>query len=142
MSFEEFFNTYCGNSNTDFNGFGCEDIPNGFQDLDPNMFITLATLVANISARDLPFNLQYTIGNWLQVVGQAMVAYNAQQQYFQNGPGLYYDIRNKNIGNDSCKSSSESTVKNDCNYQHDLAELKEHIKILYEEISRLKKEND
>lgn len=82
MSFEEFFNTYCGNSNIDFNGFGCENIPNRFQDLDSNMFITLANLVANISARNLPFNLQYAIGNWLQVVGQVMVAYNTQQQYF------------------------------------------------------------
>ena len=35
------------------------------------------------------------ISNWLNLVGQAIETYGAQQQYFQNGPGRYYDLRVK-----------------------------------------------
>ena len=50
-------------------------------------------------AANLPFNVQNSVANWLMLVGQAMLVYNAQQQYFQTGPGRYYDIRNKNVTN-------------------------------------------
>lgn len=84
----------------------------------------------------MPFNVQYAIGNWLQLASQLILTYNAQQQYMQSGPGRYYDIRNKNINNNECENSGESSKVCDC--KKELYELKQHIKVLYDEIDRLK----
>lgn len=54
----------------------------------------------------------------------------------QSGPGKYYDIRNKNINNNECENSKESSKVCDC--KKELCELKKHIKVLYDEIDRLK----
>lgn len=104
-SFEEFFKCFGFNSNQSGNNTppgapqGPCDIPGGFQDLDPMAFATIGEIIANIMAANLPFNVQNSVANWLMLVGQAMLVYNAQQQYFQTGPGRYYDIRNKNVTN-------------------------------------------
>jgi len=42
------------------------------------------------------------VGNWLMLVGQAIVTLNAQQQYFETGSGRYYDVKNKNVLNSFC----------------------------------------
>lgn len=141
MNFEEFFNAYCGNSNpnnvNNTAGFGCDDVPGGFQDLDPELFTMLGSIIGTISARNLPFNLQNAIGNWLELVGQAILTYNCQQQYLQNGPGRYYDIRNKNVGNATCPSASGQSSS--CNCQSEIEELKKQIKKLSEKIDKLEK---
>lgn len=152
MNFEEFFNSYYRNfnnmnnvNNTDnsdnsfdgVSGFGCNDMPGGFQDLDPSFFATLSSLVGLISAQNLPFNLQNAIGNWFELLGQVILTYNAQQQYFQNGPGHYYDIRNKNIGNSACQSSSGQSSTSTCNCEEEIKKLKKEIKKLSEKIDRL-----
>lgn len=104
-SFEEFFKCFGFNSNQSGNNNpqgapqGPCDIPGGFQDLDPMAFTTIGEIAANIMSANLPLNVQNSIANWLMLVGQAMLVYNAQQQYFQTGPGRYYDIRNKNVTN-------------------------------------------
>ena len=98
------------NSNYNSNYYGCNDIPNGFQTLHPELFIIIGEILGNIVAGSVPFNVQNSIGNWLQLVGQAILTYNAQQQYFQAGPGRYYEARNYNIVNPFCSSSSPSTA--------------------------------
>ena len=118
------------------NGLGCDDIPGGFQELNPEIFTMIAALVGETLAGNMPFNVQYAIGNWLQLASQLILAYNAQQQYLQSGPGRYYDVRNKNINNSECENSNDSSKS--CHCKNELYELKKHIKALYEEIDRLK----
>ena len=48
------------------------------------------------------------LGNWLQLVGQVIQLYNSQQQYFQSGPGRYYDKGYKNVSNPFCANPKES----------------------------------
>ncbi|MCF0148840.1 MAG: hypothetical protein HUJ77_10650, partial [Clostridium sp.] len=103
-------NNNSNNSNYRSNYYGCNDIPNGFQTLHPELFIIIGEILGNIVAGSVPFNVQNAIGNWLQLVGQAILTYNAQQQYFQAGPGRYYDIANFNIVNPFCSSESPSTA--------------------------------
>ena len=96
MQFNDYENFFrCFNINPES---GC-DVPEGFQDINPELFITIAELLGNIMAGNMPFNIQNAVGNWLMLVGQAIVTFNAQQQYFQNGPGRYYNIRYRNSGN-------------------------------------------
>ena len=73
------------------------DIPGGFQDINPMFFLTIGEVIGNIISGSVPFNVAVAISNWLNLVGQAIETYGAQQQYFQNGPGRYYDLRYKNV---------------------------------------------
>lgn len=98
------------NSNYNSNYYGCNDIPNGFQNLHPELFVIIGEILGNIVAGSIPFNVQNAIGNWLQLVGQAIETYNAQQQYFQSGPGRYYDVNTRNIDNPFCSSAAPSTA--------------------------------
>lgn len=122
---------------------GC-DIPGGFQDMDPQLFILIAELIGNIMAGELPFNIQNAIGNWLQLVGQAIETYNAQQQYFQSGPGRYYNRQNKNVSNPFCStnndesSSDGESQQQEGNGEKEIAELKNQVLRLCDEINILK----
>lgn len=91
------------------------DIPGGFQDINPIVFITIGELIGNIIAGNVPFNVAVAISNWLNLVGQAIETYGAQQQYFQNGPGRYYDLRYKNVNNPFCSCNSKENSNSDCN---------------------------
>ena len=67
----------------------------------------IGELLGNVFAGTMPFNVQNAIGNWLQLVGQAMLTYNAQQQYYQSGPGRYYDRANRDVTNPFIPSDSD-----------------------------------
>lgn len=69
------------------------------QDFSPEILLALGDILGDIAARGLPFNIQNVLGNWFMLVGQALITFNAQQQYMENGPGQYYDIKHKNSGN-------------------------------------------
>lgn len=116
--------------------FGCNDIPNGFQDMHPELFIVIAELLGNIMAGKLPFNVQNAVGNWLMLVGQAIVTFNAQQQYFQGGPGRYYDVRNKNVTNSFCSSGPDETSQKKSSSE--VESLKKDLKELKKEVNDLK----
>lgn len=136
----------CGNS----------DIPGGFQDLNPVLFALVAEIVGNMLASNIPFNVQNAIGNWFCLIGQTIVTINAQQQYFQGGPGRYYNPIYRNASNPFCestvdesgvntagnKSSSSSSTKNKSS--NDFIEvnknLQDRIDKLESEIENLKKE--
>ena len=132
------------NSNTN-NNYGCYDIPNGFQDLSPELFIIIGEILGNIIAGSIPFNVQNTLGNWLQLVGQAIETYNAQQQYFQSGPGRYYDPKNFNVANPFCNSNStKTTTSNNSNSKNNdaniarIEELEKQVQELTNEINEIK----
>lgn len=136
MDFQEFFkncgynfeNSNCGNDEFG-KPFGCNDIPGGFQNLNPNFFALIGQILGDSMAGKLPSNVQNALGNWLQLVGQTLETYSAQQQYFQSGPGYFYNINNKNVNNSSCseKSNDSEIIK----------ELKKEIKKLNEKVSIL-----
>lgn len=93
---------------------GCSDIPNGFQSLNPELFVIIGEILGNIVAGNLPFNVQNAVGNWLELVGQAILTFNAQQQYFQGGPGRYFTPKNYNVTNSFCTTTPSNTDQNNC----------------------------
>lgn len=137
--FEEFMNMFNKSSEGD-NIEGGKDTKGGFQNLDPHVFTMLAQLVGLALSDNLPFNLQNAIGNWLELVGQVIETYNAQQQYMQNGPGRYYNIKNKNVTNPFCteKGFESNSAKGNNQYSTDIKNLKEEISRLSREVESLK----
>ncbi len=91
---------------------GCNDIPEGFQCLNPELFVVIGEVLGNIIAGSIPFNVQNSVGNWLELVGQAILTYNSQQQYFQSGPGRYFDPVNYNVSNPFCNTNSTNSNQN------------------------------
>lgn len=88
-----------------------------FQNVNPELFIVVGELLGNVIANELPFNVQNAVGNWLQLVGQAIETYNAQQQYYQQGPGRYFTPDSFNVDNPFCQNNQQgeqsgSTVSN------------------------------
>lgn len=134
----------------------CSDIPGGFQDIPPQLVLVIGELLGNVIAGNLPFNIQNLVGNWLQLVGQAIEVFNAQQQYYQGGPGRYYNPIYRNAANPFCSSasdesqanvssnkkkkstsssSSKETQSNECIY-----ELKQSIEVLNKQVEELQKQ--
>lgn len=99
-----------GNNNrffyTNEYGYGCNDMPGGFQRINPMLFIVIGDILGDLMSGKLPFNVQNAVGNWIQLVGQAIETYSSQQQYFQSGPGRYYSPENLNITNGTCPTST------------------------------------
>ena len=83
-----------------------------FQNVNPELFIVVGELLGNVIANELPFNVQNAVGNWLQLVGQAIEAYNAQQQYYQQGPGRYFTPDSFNVDNPFCQNNEQSSQNN------------------------------
>lgn len=127
----------------------CEDIPGGFQDLHPQLFVLIGDIMGQIMVGDMPFNVQNSIGNWFELIGQVILTYSAQQQYFQNGPGRYYNRKYKNVGNPFCETNPTPDNQNDgegtgqsvgqsLDYNKEILSLKNNIKSLTKEIESLK----
>ncbi|NFS68305.1 hypothetical protein FDF16_09515 [Clostridium botulinum] len=91
---------------------GCYDIPNGFQSLNPQLFVAIGGILGDILAGSIPSNVQASIGNWLVLVGQAILTFNSQQIYFQQGPGRYFNPCNYNVDNPFCETTSKNTTQN------------------------------
>ncbi|WP_315079055.1 hypothetical protein [uncultured Clostridium sp.] len=169
FSFNDFFDYMQNNQNTSDwdcdnqncnsdtqssnNNINCNDIPGGFQNLNPQVFITLGELLGNIMSANLPFNVQNAIGNWLQLVGQTILTFNSQQQYFQGGPGRYYNLKYKNVANPFCPAQRTQTDTNQTGdsyeplktstkslnkYESEIKDLKNSIEELRKEIDDLK----
>ena len=147
-NFEDFAKNcgYTGDDNSNKSGEsknnnsteGCNDIPGGFQDLNPQLFTVIGELLGSIMAGNMPFNVQNAVGNWLELLGQVILTCNAQQQYLQSGPGRYYNTNNKNVNNSFCASNSNSSSNtSSCG---ELDELRKSISNLMGEVKELKKE--
>lgn len=112
------------------------DVPGGFQDLNPIIFITLAEVIGDLLSGNLPFNVANSISNILNLVGQVIETYSAQQTYFQSGPGRDYNEAYKNISNPYCSSVNEEDEQN----SEKSKKMIEDIHILSEKVSFLEKE--
>ena len=148
--FEEFFYNMFNFTGT-FDEQGCSDMPGGFQDLNPQLFSLMGQIIGMVMSGNLPFNVQNAIGNWLMLVGQTIETYSGQQQYFQSGPGRYYDLKYKNVTNPFCPQSNqssstsqtgESTSKNKQTAKtcSDIEHLRKEVDRLSLELERLRKE--
>ena len=91
---------------------GDSDIPGGFQDLNPQALIAIASILGINIASKLPFNTQNAVGNFLELLGQVIITFNAQQQYFQGGPGRYYNPIYRNAANPFCPDTTDESSKN------------------------------
>ena len=135
-----------GNSFGGFD-FKCEDIPCGFQRMYPQLFVIIGEIIGNAVAGRLPLNVQDAFGNWLQLVGQIILTYNAQQQYFQSGPGRYFSPINYNVSNPFCTYGSYTDEKEDKKShkkskvtKKDIRKLDSNINELVREMNSLKSE--
>ena len=91
------------------NDYNCKNIFSVFQALHPRLFTLTSEVLGDILCQKLPFNVQYALGNWLECVGDAIIAYNYKQLYFQSGPGRYYNIIYKNVTNPFCAGNRNTT---------------------------------
>jgi len=106
--------TNTNNATNNSCNMGCSDIPNGFQSLNPELFVIIGEILGNIIAGNIPYNVQNAVGNWLELVGQAILTFNAQQQYFQSGPGRYFNPKNYNVNNSFCSTTPTNAAQNNC----------------------------
>ena len=132
---------------TNENGYGCNDMPGGFQKINPMLFVVIGDILGDLMSGKLPFNVQNAVGNWIQLVGQAIETYSGQQQYFQSGPGRYYSPENLNVTNPLCPTSSSnettSTSNTNSNSQNETSSDNEKlIESLYCIIKDMKDELD
>lgn len=140
-----------GNYNfSDDENVNCSDIPGGFQKLYPELFVLIGEVLGNVISKKLPSNVQNSFGNWLQLVGQVILTYNAQQQYFQGGPGRYFSPKYYNATNPFC-SDTQSTVDGEekensinkgskKNKSKEMKNIQAQIDELNKELNKLKKE--
>lgn len=132
--------------------FADSDIPNGFQDLNPEFFTMAASILGTAFASNMPFNIQNALANWLQLLGQSILTFNAQQQYFQNGPGRVYNPVYRNSANPFCSAETQSntqfnqdtnnTTTDNVSYEtlDEIEELKKYISVLSIEVKNLRNE--
>lgn len=153
-NFEEYINWNCGgdsqgSGNTNNCRFFDSDIYGGFQDINPEIFLLMGNLIGTVMSENMPFNVQNAVGNWITLIGQTILTYNAQQQYFQNGPGRYYEARWRNVGNPFCPNSGVSSETGNntdtgnsrkSNNLNQNSELIERINNLEKELNYLKRE--
>lgn len=129
---------YCRNANS--------DIPNGFQDIEPMLLVTIAEILANALTGKLPANVLIAYGNFLQLISQIIATYNAQQQYQQSGPGRYYNPTYRNVTNPyfinpspTSNAGGETTTEHSPPNEKERRNLDE-IRVLKKEIENLKKQ--
>ena len=113
-----------------------------FQQVNPELFILVGELLGNVIANEIPLNVQNAVGNWLQLVGQAILTYNAQQQYYQQGPGRYFTPDSFNVDNPFCQSNQSNqdgmSVEQLRQFQETLEQLVKRIETLEQELKTMK----
>lgn len=127
-----------------------QDMPYGYQDIDPMLITVCSEIISNVISGRLPYAVANSYGNWLQLIAQVIMVFNSQQQYQQSGPGRYYNPANKNVSNpfgdepsypnggEQVKKKSKKKKKDDNRAMED---LKSEIEKLKEEIEKLKEGN-
>lgn len=154
--FDEDGNIDMDNSNFNEDSFiGCKDMTGGFQNMYPQLFVLIGEVLGAIISQKLPINVQNSFGNWLQLIGQVILTYNAQQQYFQGGPGRYFNPKYYNVSNSFCggtdyeedgetkggTGNSSSNNMKTRNVEKEIKSLKKEISELKREIYRLKRKD-
>lgn len=125
------FNNSTGSSNNSSNSQNSDrDSINGFQDMDPNIFCIIGELAGQVVASNLPFNVQNALGNWLVLVGQVIITFNSQQQYFIAGEGRKYYSELRDVlsplythsadnSNNTVQNAVNSTPANEANLNNE-----------------------
>ncbi|MBN1045883.1 hypothetical protein DVW08_11050 [Clostridium botulinum] len=116
------------------------DMPYGFQDLDPMLMLVIGELIANAISSKLPSSLLNAYGNWLQLVGQVIETFNAQQQYQECGPGRYYNPMYKNVANPFCSNDDVKFQKEGRSQKRNKKDNCDKIKKLTLRVDELEKE--
>lgn len=80
------------------------DIPGGFQDINPLLFISIGEILGDIMSGNMPYNEANSVSNFFLLVGQILEAWSVQIQYEEIGPGRYYSPLYKNIENPYCNA--------------------------------------
>lgn len=129
-----------------FTGFkpNCNDVFNGFQTLNPEVFNIIGEILADVVAGRIPFNVQNALGNWIQLVGQIIETYSAQQNYFQSGPGRFYNLKYYNVANpfvpsneQETNSSQSSVSSNNITSENQLDDIRKTIEELRKDIRHI-----
>lgn len=130
---------------------GCNDIPGGFQEIYPELYVIVGEILGSVLSGKMPINVQNSFGNWLELLGQIILTYNAQQQYYENGAGRYFRPENLNISNDFCKHEDDKEddqgdtkigkgkKEKRKSLEAEISNLKKQISSLEQEISNLKR---
>ena len=87
------------------------DIPGGFQDINPLLFITIGEILGDIMAGNMPYNVANSVSNFFLLVGQILEACSVQIQYEEIGPGRFYSPLYKNIENPYCNDDFTKEIK-------------------------------
>lgn len=115
------------------------DIPGGFQDINPTLFVLIAEFIGNIVAGSLPFNVANTTAQWLNLIGQIIETYSTQQVYFQTGPGRYYNPLYRNVQNPFCSTECTSNNDNNSSLLIEIQKLTNEVTSLKNELNMIKK---
>ncbi len=91
---------------------GCKDMTGGFQSVYPQLFVLVGEVIGAIISEKIPINEHDSFVNWLQLIGQVILTYNAQQQYFQGDPGRYFNPKYYNVTNPFCNATPTNTTQN------------------------------
>lgn len=84
-------------------------------DIPPALFTITAELLGVLISESLRFNQQNSVGNWLELVGQVIETYNAQQQLRQQGPGA---LPGSNFNMSLAKQSANEPLENFAHLLH------------------------
>lgn len=109
------------------------------QDIHPEFTLLVAELLGNFLPLKIPFNVQNLIGNWLLLVGQLILVFNAQQQFQQNGSGHYYSKYNKDVGNPLHQDNSDiyQAGRSACDTQPTVQQLQQEITQLRQRLEQI-----
>lgn len=124
------------------------DIFFGFQDIDPLIFTIIAEILADVIAGKLPSGSINALGNWFELVAQAISTYNLQKQYFELGPGNYFNPMNRNSLNPYCdkirelKDNKKNKKLNEKKLLSIINSLDNKVNELNEEVQLLQKQID
>lgn len=72
------------NNNYNFNNPSFKDFAGWLYKLSPTEFVTLGTIASYLISYGLTVNEQNSIGNWLEMVGQIILTFNAQETTLSN----------------------------------------------------------
>lgn len=100
--------------------------------IDPNIFSFAGAIAGNVIASNFNSYELNAIGNWLELVGQYILAYASQMQLIE--------FRKRN-NNQSFKNKDNNGPSNQT-YQEEIDYLLAAVKKIYQELDILKKKSD
>jgi hypothetical protein len=97
------------------------------QDVHPEALLLATEFLGNLNALQMPSNIQNVLGNWLVLIGQILLVFNAQQQLWENGPGRCYSRCNKNIDAEPSYSDRFCRQADSQSLQAEIVQLRQRL---------------